>query len=271
MHQFLIRNIKDVIKQHPTVGEILSQHKIGCTTCEVGTCQLQDIIEIHNLSAEEEQAIFGQIAQVVSPDTPLPVTVYAASRRTRHHQTADLTYSPPLKKLVKEHMLIKRWLALVPALCEELSAASLEDGRNIADLENSVKDGLAFIRQYADKFHHAKEEDILFKYFDSDAPIIQAMNKEHTIARGYVKTIDSALAQKDYAQVVETFKLYQALLQEHIKKEDELLYPWMDRQLTTKQVGELYNQFTSLDTSSAEMAKREEEFVKQMEARYRKE
>jgi len=37
-------------------------------------------------------------------------------------------------------------------------------------------DGVDFIRSYADKYHHAREEEILFKYFDEDMAILKVMH-----------------------------------------------------------------------------------------------
>lgn len=54
-------NIKDVIKNHPRIGEILEQHEIGCTKCSVGTCLLQDVVTVHFLGDEVEGRIEQEI------------------------------------------------------------------------------------------------------------------------------------------------------------------------------------------------------------------
>ena len=61
-----------------------------------------------------------------------------------------------------------------------------------------------FIRNYADKLHHAKEEDILFKEFNVCAedggvhcnPVGQMLH-EHDDGRGFVKMIEIGLKQND--------------------------------------------------------------------------
>ena len=50
-------NIKDVIKVHPKIGEILDKHEIGCTKCTVGTCLLQDVVTVHFLGDDAEKQI----------------------------------------------------------------------------------------------------------------------------------------------------------------------------------------------------------------------
>lgn len=56
------RAIKDVVNDHPTIGAILEKHEIGCVTCGVGICLLKDVVSIHGLPPEEEQAIEREIA-----------------------------------------------------------------------------------------------------------------------------------------------------------------------------------------------------------------
>jgi hemerythrin-like domain-containing protein len=40
---------------------------------------------------------------------------------------------------------------------------------------------------------------------------------------------------------------YALLLTEHIRKEDEILYPWMNRELTDSQVGQLFSKFNAVN------------------------
>lgn len=54
-------NIKDVIKAHPQIGEILDRHEIGCTKCSVGTCLLQDVVTVHFLGEDAENQIEQEI------------------------------------------------------------------------------------------------------------------------------------------------------------------------------------------------------------------
>ncbi|MDH3329209.1 MAG: hypothetical protein OEM01_08255 [Desulfobulbaceae bacterium] len=55
------KNIKEVIETHPTIGEILDRHEIGCTKCSVGTCMLQDVVTVHFLGNDAEAQIEQEI------------------------------------------------------------------------------------------------------------------------------------------------------------------------------------------------------------------
>ncbi|MBA7601910.1 hypothetical protein ES703_08994 [subsurface metagenome] len=56
-----------------------------------------------------------------------------------------------------------------------------------------------------------------------------------------------AIQDKDRKALAEQLKAYSEILLEHIKKEDEILFPWIDRNLSTKQVGQLCSKFNEID------------------------
>ena len=62
----------------------------------------------------------------------------------------------PIAPLMIEHRLIERMIRLMDKEADRIR----QGGRPDVDLINMVID---FIRTYADKLHHGKEEDILFK------------------------------------------------------------------------------------------------------------
>jgi hypothetical protein len=39
------RPIKEVIEEHPKIGEILNKYEIGCLECSIGTCLIEAMIE----------------------------------------------------------------------------------------------------------------------------------------------------------------------------------------------------------------------------------
>jgi len=237
MEAYLNTGIKQIINQFPAVGGILDEYGIGCAPCSVGTCLLKDIIEIHHLSEDDEKAIMAKIAVVLFPDKTIQVPRIKNVNKTDPER---ISYSPAIKRLVDEHVLIMRYVKLIPAILENLEVESKE-GRQL------ILNGVDFIRSYADKYHHAKEEDILFKYFDETSDIIKAMIEDHDQARHHVKSVLEALEQKDTDTIANHLDAYGNLLIEHIKKEDHILYPWMDKRLSVKQIGELFSRFHEAD------------------------
>ncbi len=262
MESYLNTSIKEVITKFPNVGKILEEYQIGCVPCNVGSCLLKDVVEIHNLSEGEELELMARIAGEIYPDQPIEIPRIERKEKIR---TKELKYSPPMKKLVDEHVLIKKWIALIPQVLSEFNIDSTED-------RQLIQEGVNFIRSYADQFHHAKEEDILFKYFDENSDILRTMLEDHVKGRGHAKAILEALEKKDRQGIIEHLMAYQELLTEHIKKEDEILYPWMDRGLSVKQVGELHSKFAEADDlSDRNGIERCEKFVQEVEKKFRKE
>ncbi len=258
MQDYLNKGIKEIISQFPKVADILNEYNIGCVPCNVGSCLLKDIVEIHNLPEDEEAVLMVRIAKAIYPDREIKIP-----KVERKIKPKELKYSPPIKKLVEEHLLIKRWIALIPEVIENIDIESEEDKKLILD-------GVGFIRSYADKFHHAKEEEVLFKYFDENLEIIKTMYQDHETARGHVRAIIEALERRDKKTIIEHLNGYKELLTEHIKKEDEILYPWMDRGLSVTQVGELFQRFNEADEKIGEVVpERCKRFVETVEKRFK--
>lgn len=135
--------------------------------------------------------------------------------------------------MVKEHQLILRMIALV-----EKNVILMEQGR-FRNWQFFI-DAVDFIRNYADRFHHAKEEDVLFVELikngmpEKQSPI-EAMHIEHDQGRAFVRAMAGA-AEKALAGeagqipvIAEHAAGYIALLREHIDKEDNILYPLAER------------------------------------------
>ena len=94
------------------------------------------------------------------------------------------------------------------------------------------------------------------------------MLEDHTQARGHVRDLLDALKTKDEVGVVKYLSSYRDLLNEHIRKEDEILYLWMDRNFSIKQIGELFSRFNEVDEISGnEVTERCETFVNQLESK----
>ncbi len=137
--------------------------------------------------------------------------------------------------MVEEHKLILRMIALL-----EQNTARMEQGQ-FRDW-NFFLAGVDFIRNYADRFHHAKEEDVLFKALvkngmpEQNSPVA-AMLMAHDEGRAFVRNMEEA-AQKALAGelgqipvIAENARGYATLLRDHIDKEDNILYPLAERVL----------------------------------------
>ena len=135
--------------------------------------------------------------------------------------------------LVDEHKLILRMIGLLEQNAPETAAERYLNWQ-------FYRDGIDFIRTYADRFHHAKEEDVLFTALvDNGMPKenspVAAMLLEHDQGRGYVRSMDAAVQEAqagrtDACRLIAANALaYAALLRDHIDKVDTILYPLAER------------------------------------------
>ena len=256
MEKYLNKGVQEVIDEHPEVGEILNDFDIACITCTAGSCLLKDVVGIHNLPADQEVELMYQIEKALYPERDIEKPDPA---ELEDKEEKELTYSPPVQQLVDEHKVIKRWLALVPDVIDMIDDQPEKVWQWIAE-------GAEFSSYYADKFHHAKEEDILFKYSEESLEIIEVMHEEHVTGRNHIQAIREAAKDQDKEKAIENLMGYKELLEEHINKEDEILYPWIDRNLTDSQVGELFSKFADADQDTAEdVPEKYIEFVEKVE------
>lgn len=129
------------------------------------------------------------------------------------------------ENLMKEHQLILKYVDLMGRYVE----FSLKHPDKPVLLEKAAC-FIEFIHEFADHFHHAKEEDILFRYLEVPGVLthcnpVPQMLMEHDKARGYVQNMERAVQEKALTVLADNAAQYARLLKEHIYKEDNILYP----------------------------------------------
>lgn len=260
MDKYLQTGIKAIIDEHPAVADILERYHIACVPCTVGTCSLADVTKFHHLPLQSRAQMMFEIEQALYPDRDVPPPEVLSDEEPPSPPEHSL--SPPVRQLVEEHDWIKRMLVTLPAVLDDGERAGAVD----AELMTAILD---FIRGYADRFHHLKEENILFDYADPEEALVKVIYQDHDTARGCVRAASDALAGGDLATLCESLRHYRELLTEHIDKEDGVLYPYIDRGLTTSQVGELFRRFAEAEAKlEADVPDRYLRFVEGLEQRH---
>lgn len=135
----------------------------------------------------------------------------------------------PAGPLMKEHRVIERMLDVLDRALE-----SIEDGGSVDPA--FIDQAIDFIRTYADRCHHGKEEDILFrrladKQLDADlAEAMQSLIDDHVHARGLTMGLAEAnarYAQGESAALTEITAALRGLIEfypAHIAKEDKQFF-----------------------------------------------
>jgi len=139
----------------------------------------------------------------------------------------------PTEELSKEHRVIEKMIGALECLA---GRAQNECGLDRVDAEAAID----FIRTFADKMHHGKEEDRLFPAMERHGMSAEAgptamMRHEHEIGRAHVRSMAGAVkgASNGEAGDVQVFVEgalgYGSLLRNHIQKEDNILYPMAEQ------------------------------------------
>lgn len=173
-------------------------------------------------------------------DTDFAVTgsVESGCAHEHHH------FEKATEALKQDHRVIEKVLAVLERLIEGCVGASLETWRKAID----------FIRNFADKCHHLKEEKILFPALEErgiarEGGPIGMMLMEHEEGRGYVRQMAAALvfAEEDpqgaERSLVDNARAYLRLLRQHIRKEEEILFEMADEVLTREEQNKLLCEF----------------------------
>ena len=167
------------------------------------------------------------------------------------------------KILSKEHENILKIVDALEFKIEQLNDKSIDI--------SFFKKVIDFIRNYADKFHHAKEEDILFKEFNKCAEEgcvhcnpVEQMLVEHDEGRKNVKLMESGLNEKNKDKLIEGATNYIRLIREHIFKEDNILYPMADEVLSEEVKKIMLEKFKEISIAKKKEVENFEKFTKEV-------
>jgi hemerythrin-like domain-containing protein len=153
--------------------------------------------------------------------------------------------------LMIEHRLIEKMLLLAE---NEVNKMNVDNFNPI--LVDSVVD---FIKIYADRTHHGKEEDILFKKLELkalnqvDRKIMEELIDEHKQARNKVGEIirlnsEYKKGQKNVVtKIIEIINWLNKFYPVHIKKEDEVFFPKADTYFSNEELEQMLKDYYEFD------------------------
>lgn len=154
------------------------------------------------------------------------------------------------EKLKAEHQFILRWISWMEGL-------AMTDAQTGADASNSqllkhVENVVGFISDYADAYHHSKEEDVLFRYLAHPGVLTECnplpvMLSEHAAARTILRQMQYAASLADVGGLIEQVRLYAGLLKQHIFKEDNILYQMAEQGLTMSMKQQILAEYSAID------------------------
>jgi hemerythrin-like domain-containing protein len=143
----------------------------------------------------------------------------------------------PTETLKKEHRLIERILEVLGSLARQSMQNHTIDRAGAADI-------LTFLKEFADRCHHGKEEKHLFPMlaahgYGPEMGPVAVMLGEHEQGRAYIRAMAAALEAADDPGSVPAFARaaegYVMLLSSHIQKEDGILFQIADQVLAPEE------------------------------------
>jgi hemerythrin-like domain-containing protein len=151
------------------------------------------------------------------------------------------------KNLENDHEYILRLIAVMEIMVLTVST----DLKHIEMVVNLIKN-------YADGYHHAKEENLLFplmveKGFSLEQGPVSVMLHDHEQGRKYVKGMNDEIAGFKGGDISALTALYEHmqgyidLLRAHIGKENNVLFRMADKALTQEEQQALLRRFKAIE------------------------
>jgi len=156
------------------------------------------------------------------------------------------------EELMTEHRAIERMLAVL-----ETAAGRLEAGERVRP--DVFRQAVDFVRNFADRCHHGKEEDNLFPRLEElgvprEGGPLGVMLLEHDEGRAFIRAIADAVdayerGDEAAAQTIaRNGRGYAQLLRGHIQKEERVLFPMADQVLAADDQRSLEESFERIET-----------------------
>ena len=154
--------------------------------------------------------------------------------------------------LMAEHRLIERMLGLIK---DALAEIRFSGKVNPLFVDTTVD----FIRMYADRTHHGKEEDILFRELDKrvlladDRRIMNELIEEHVLGRQTTQALVDANTryrngdETALADIVDRLQTLVEFYPKHIEKEDKVFFPASRAYFTDKEDQTILAEFWDFD------------------------
>lgn len=180
----------------------------------------------------------------------------------------------PIGSLIAEHRIIERLLQII----EDLGYRILSGAKPpVGDL-NAVLD---FVRTFADRCHHGKEENALFPALEgkegSMADSIKVMLDEHQTGREIVKAMMAAVKKlkggddKGYVEFVDASFNYVLLIRGHYTKENVMLFRMAKEVLGDDEIKSLAKECEKIEVELGEgVHEHMIEMVQELEKKYLK-
>ena len=158
----------------------------------------------------------------------------------------------PRGLLMIEHRIIERMIRVIGKEIKRLESGGRTDSR-------FIDTAVDFIRTYADRTHHGKEEDILFRdcinksMTKQDNDMMNELVEEHKYARNTVRTLIEAKEKHEKGDesqksiIIDKLKELVDFYPVHIQREDDVFFPDTERYFSNDELNQMLDEFFRFD------------------------
>jgi hemerythrin-like domain-containing protein len=168
-----------------------------------------------------------------------------------------------IQDLRMEHDAVRLTLKVLERIAQKVEQqGTLDEPQHMEEL-------LEFFTVFVDRCHHGKEEELLFPAMEQsgigrDRGPIGVMLREHELGRECVRKMKAAFSgnKAGESQSVQDFvrsaRDYISLLNQHIEKENNVLFPMAERQLSEATLAEMSKGFDRIEEQKIGVGRHEE-------------
>ncbi len=161
----------------------------------------------------------------------------------------------PIQTLMDEHDVIS-------SSVEEIQSIENLWEKNADEYKNKMSKLLEFFKEYGDKYHHYKEEEVLFPEMTNhpefrQREIIAELEEHHNLFRDYVNEIEEALEEQEWEKVQNKLQQYLNDLLDHIAIENDEVFIMAESLFSEDELERIYFQFQDIDNEFGTIRKKE--------------
>jgi len=153
----------------------------------------------------------------------------------------------PIEALLNEHSYIIKVVKALEVIGHDIEAQATIDEALLSRI-------IAFMREFTDVYHHAREEKLLFPIIVRDCPpeidnLVSTLLDEHNRGRNLVKLLEKGIerSKSDFAIGSEVISAaingITGLYPKHISQENDMLYPMAEKLLAAGELDCLWEDF----------------------------
>jgi hemerythrin-like domain-containing protein len=177
--------------------------------------------------------------------------------------------SKAIADLLNEHETIAFAMQILDRMMAAMEKASTVDPRDLLDFTG-------FLKEFVDKCHHGKEEQVLFPAMigagirEQGGPV-GVLLSEHARGRQLIRDLQGTIAPAvDRVKLAQAARDLTSLYRNHIHKENRVMFPMAERALGEAQLEKMFAGFKELEGKAFEAGRLAElqEMLKRLQEKY---